>query len=357
MNYRFILFFITLLIAGCAKDNRVQPKVSSITESVYASGFVKAIGQYNVYSNVSGILRNKLVAVGDTLTIGDSLFAIDNISADLNVENAELSMIRSQENMIKLKEFKRQVELALVKLKHDSLMLNRQHNLFKQKAGSKLDVEKMELTLKDSKVKYLNSINELEQAKTDLKVNYYTSQNNLRINEKNANNYIVKTNTSGLMYDIYVEEGESVNPQTIIGVIGERDSFLIEIEIDENDIAKVKLGQQIFVTMDSYKDSVFKAVVTKIYPIMEKKSGSFTVQGRFVKAPPKLYPRLTLEANILVNHKDKSLVIPREYLVDDTYVMKGKNKEDKVKVGIGLKNYDYVEILNGISQEDYIYKP
>jgi hypothetical protein len=130
---------------------------------------------------------------------------------------------------------------------------------------------------------------------------------------------------------------------------------MLELQIDEYDIAKVRLGQHIFVTFDSYKGEVFTAEVKTIYPIMNDRSKSFTVEAEFLKAPPVLYPNLTAEANIVIQTKEKALTIPRAYLVDETYVLKENNEKKKVKTG--LKDYEKVEILGGLSASEEIVKP
>lgn len=88
---------------------------------------------------------------------------------------------------------------------------------------------------------------------------------------------------------------------------------------------------------------------------MNQRSKSFTVEATFVKQPPALYPNLTAEANIVIQTKKDALTIPRTYLVQDSRVMVGKDKIKKVI--IGLKDYQKVEILSGLSADDVIYKP
>jgi multidrug efflux pump subunit AcrA (membrane-fusion protein) len=107
--------------------------------------------------------------------------------------------------------------------------------------------------------------------------------------------------------------------------------------------------------MDSYKGRVFEAIVSKIDPIMNEQSKSFTIEAAFINPPPTLYPNLTVEANIVIAVKENALLIPRNYLVDDQYVLL-PNKE-KRKVETGMKDYQQVEILKGLSSADEIIKP
>ena len=102
-----------------------------------------------------------------------------------------------------------------------------------------------------------------------------------------------------------------VNPQTPLATIGDAFIFLLEMQIDEYDVAKVKLGQKVLLTMDSYKNEVFEARVSKINPMMNERSKSFTIEAEFIKQPSVLYPNLTAEANIIIQVKQNALTIPR----------------------------------------------
>jgi hypothetical protein len=88
---------------------------------------------------------------------------------------------------------------------------------------------------------------------------------------------------------------------------------------------------------------------------MNERSKSFTIEATFVKQPEALYPNLTCEANILIQEKEKALTIPRNYLLNgDSVILSNKEKK---KVTTGLKDYQKVEIISGLSVNDIIYKP
>jgi multidrug efflux pump subunit AcrA (membrane-fusion protein) len=100
---------------------------------------------------------------------------------------------------------------------------------------------------------------------------------------------------------------------------------------------------------------VFEATVRKINPIMNERSKTFTIEADFIKPPPALYPNLTCEANIIIQQKESALTIPRNYLLAGNKVML-ENKELR-KVVVGLKDYEKVEILGGLTEQDIILKP
>ena len=77
-NWNTLLAISIFLLACNNKQPRTKVSVSTITESVYASGIVKAQKQYNVFTTVNGILKEIYVTEGDPEKKGDPLFLIEN---------------------------------------------------------------------------------------------------------------------------------------------------------------------------------------------------------------------------------------------------------------------------------------
>lgn len=167
--------------------------------------------------------------------------------------------------------------------------------------------------------------------------------------------FTISSEVNGRVYSILKKNGELVTPQTPVAIIGDANQFIINLQVDEYDIVKLQNGMPVYISLDSYKGEVFEAKLTKINPIMNERTKTFLVEARFVKQPPKLYPNLTVEANIVLQVKEKALTIPRQYLVNDSFVL--NNKGEKIAVKTGLKDYKKVEILSGISTNDQLSLP
>jgi len=95
--------------------------------------------------------------------------------------------------------------------------------------------------------------------------------------------------------------------------------------------------------------------VTRIIPLMDSRSRTFTVEARFTKMPPKLFPNITAEANIVLEKRDNAITIPASYLVDGSHVLTGE--DERIPVRIGLRDLERVEILDGIDSTTVLYKP
>jgi len=166
--------------------------------------------------------------------------------------------------------------------------------------------------------------------------------------------FVIRSELDGVVYKLNKLEGELVNNQAPIAIIGSND-FIIELSIDENDIVKIKIGQKVIIRMDSYKLRVFEANLISIDPMMNERTLSFTAEAQFSEAPPQLFPNLTAEANIIIQEKKNVLTIPRKYLINDSTVMLQGGK--LVPIKIGLLDYSLVEVVGGINAQTKIELP
>ena len=70
----FYLLVLTLLSCSKKETEEIKPTLGEVTESVYASGVIKADGQYTVYATVNGTLLKVNGIVGQAVSKGQSLF-------------------------------------------------------------------------------------------------------------------------------------------------------------------------------------------------------------------------------------------------------------------------------------------
>lgn len=351
-------FFIAIFILACdRKVQKVRPTVGAVTESIYASGVVRSKNQYQAFATVSGVINKLYVSEGDTVKKGTPILSISSEIQRLNRENAELnaSFTDIQANQGKLSEAKMLIDFSFNKMKNDSLLYFRQKSLWQQEIGSKAELEQKELAYQNSRTSYLSTILRYNDLKRQLTFNSSQAKKNLLISNSLKSEYILRSEIDGMVYSISKNLGEIVGPQTPICVIGDAGSFILEMEVDEFDIIKIRKDLRVHLTLDSYRGKIFEAKVTKINPIMNERSKTFLVEAEFMERPEILYPNISFEANIVISSKDKAMLIPRKYLVNDSMVIKSNG--EKVIVKIGLKDYQKVEILSGVSPEDELLEP
>jgi len=356
LEYTFI-FFVLFFVTCKQKVETIRPAAEKISELVYASGMIKSRDQYEVYASANGVVTSLLVHEGDVVKKGQELMKLDNRIARLNVESAGLLAENASvsQNADKLRELKNAIDLAKEKMDYDSSLLSRQQNLWKSDIGTRNDLERQELAYKNSLKAYNTALLNYTDFKKQLQLQDQQARKNVSISKSVAANYSVKSEMDGKVYDALVEEGEMVTPQLPVAIIGNADDFVLELNVDEYDISRIRIGQEILVNMDSYKPEVFTAKVTRIDPLMNNRTKTFLVKAAFVKRPAVLYANLSCEANIIIRSNEKAITIPRSYLLPGDYVLLQNNKRKKIVTG--LKDYQKVEVVKGLSTTDVIRKP
>ena len=216
MNRSYISFLIitAIIFFSCKKEiSAIKPEIKSITESVYASGIVKSNDQYNIFSSINGVVKQILVKEGDFIRKGDPIMIIQNQTAMLNTENAELSAeyntyIRNEDKLLQIQ---KEIELAKRKLKSDSLLMTRQNNLWAQGIGTKTEQEQRELTYQNAKTTYENLKIKYRDVNKQLKYASTQSKKNLQISKSMLSDFTIKSELTGRVYSLAKEVGEMVS--------------------------------------------------------------------------------------------------------------------------------------------------
>ncbi len=356
---RLCLGFLLPLIVSCRDSpETIIPTISPLTESVYASVIVEPEFLYQANANATGILDAVLVEEGDSVVAGQLLFRIRNENPALNVSNAlatvELARANLRGNQTVLDDLRTQISNARSVVRNDSLNYARQRNLWEQKIGSKSDLEKRALALEGSRNNLRRLQNQVNRTRNDLQTQLEQAENNYKLAQSNAGEFAVLSRLSGTVYDVFIEAGELVTPQTALATIGSKEDYLLNLRLDEVDITRIAADQKILVNLDAYGNEVFNARLTKVYLKKDERTQTFKAEAVFETAPPKLYYGLAGEANILITEKEKAMTIPLVYLLEGNRVIANG---DTVSVTTGIRNLERVEILSGLDAAAVLTKP
>ena len=360
MRIHSAIVLFALIAASCKqKAEYIQPQKRDLVEAVYASGVVKAANQYQVFSSVSGLIKEVYVQEGDTVPADAPLFSIQNDNPELNARNAALTLDLIREEASgkrgRLLDLRLQSETAKERYLQDSINYERQQRLWKDGIGSANDLEQRQLALGNSRRQWKSLDAAYKLAQSQLRLELERAANNLRISKNTAGDLMIKSRGSGKLYKLMKEAGEMVLPQEPVAVLGDADKFIIELQVDEYDVSSVQTGQKVLISMDSYKNQVFEAEIIRLIPYMRELSKTFTVEAVFSKAPPQLYPNLSLEANIIIREVKQTLTIPLEYLIKEQYVL--LSNKDTAKVKTGARSMEHIEIVSGLDEASKIVIP
>ena len=123
-------------------------------------------------------------------------------------------------------------------------------------------------------------------------------------------------------------------------------SYLAKLFIAEDDIVKVKNGQQVAIQLNIYPDEVFEGRITKIWPAFDETEQSYVVEAQFTQMPKEIFSGTQLQANIKLEVHQNVMVIPIKALIKGKYVKLESGEE--IEVQTGYKNDEWIEIKSGL---------
>jgi HlyD family secretion protein len=364
MRASFYVSIVTFFVlTSCGKQEYASPrKVSSIVESVYASGTIIPKNEHAMFSLVNGVVLKKYVKDGDVVKKGQILYEIssDAPSARLNSVRAayEKSASDAGSNSSILSDLRSAYENAQSKFALDSALYFKYKKLIDADAVSQLQLDQAQVqygvsanAVKSAKEKY-------SSAKRDLQVSLSSAQSQLSSAENDLNNFIIRSDIDGIIFKTFKEVGETVRMNENLALLGETTSRIIKMQVDQMDIEKVKIGQTVLFKTDVVGNKISEAKISRIYPLMNENDQTFRVDAELPDSLSLVFVHITVESNIMIQEKKNALVIPRKLLMKGDSVNVNDNGSAKViAVKTGIVTLDEAEILSGLDENTELIVP
>lgn len=352
-----ILFLISIMFFSCNKENEVKPIVKDIKELVFASGELEWDGSYNLTAQTDGVVNNATFEIGNKVSKGTVLAIIDNKTNQINVQTAERQLAISNENLTdnspQIQQLEQNIQFAESKYNQDKTQAERYQRLYESQSIAKVEYENMMLNVKNS----LSNLNALKKQILQIKQQAQQQQinnNGLVENNKVTQNYNqIIANENGTVIKKLKNNGDYVKKGDVIATIANDEKVEIVLNVDENSIGKVKIGQLVFVQLNTNKEIIYNGKISEILSAFDEQTQSFICKVILDKAVDLSLFGTQLEANILVGEKKNALLIPRNYVGFGNKVSV-KGKDENVIIKTGIVSTEYVEVLEGITKDDVL---
>lgn len=125
------------------------------------------------------------------------------------------------------------------------------------------------------------------------------------------------------------------------------------MNVDENSIAKVAVGQNVYIQLNTNKGKIIKGTISEVLPSFDLLTQSYICKIKLNDSLPQSFYGTQLEANINVGAKKSALIIPKSYVGYGNKV-NVKGKSDPVIIKTGIVSNDFVEVLEGLTTEDIL---
>ena len=313
------LLIILVLIAGYVfstsdsdKDIFVDAelvKLRDIIHKVNASGKIQPEEAVQITSTITGWITQITVVEGDTVEPGQHLISIDEKQIRPRYNNA-LSQVKSSE----------------ANLRKVQSQMERTESLFSQNLISKQELEQIEAS-------YQIALSQSEQANANL----LSAEDELSKTRLTAPKY-------GIVTSITKEEGEMAvggmfNPGVLM-TVADLDRMEVEVDVNENDVVKIEIGDTSEIEIDAYPDTVFHGVVSEIAHTakstnmgVQNQVTNFKVKVRMLSVPDKIRPGMSSTVNIITETLEDVLSIPIQSLTSrpENYADQSNKKTNEKK--------------------------
>ncbi len=277
MKFTSIALLLFVIFSGCSKKED--------DGTISSTGTIESVN-VTISSKVAGQIDALNFKEGDKIKEGDLLLTIDHDLLDIQLRQAQagVDLAQAQLNLVKNGATKNDikiqsdlVEQARINLDAAKTDRDRTENLYKENsitkqqydnALSRYDLAAAQYqTAKDNltKIKNITRPEDIESARANL--NKAISAYDLL--KQNISDCSVYAPVNGIISKKFVEKGEIVNPQSSLLKISDLETVNLMIYVSETELGKVKLNETADVTVDAYKDKVYKGKVIFISPEAE----------------------------------------------------------------------------------------
>lgn len=337
-----------VLVAEVVRDD--------ITRTVKASGEIDARISVDLSAHVVAKIERLYVEEGDQVEAGEPFLELEK-----EAFTAALESRRAQ-----LRQAEARVRQAEVELADARARLRRMEHLSTEGIVSAEEIESARLRAESNEL-------QLEQARDEVV--------HARANLAKASDDFGKTTLyapiSGRVVDLNAEQGEVVvsgmmnNPATKIATVADLSELLAEVDVDENEIVSVEVGQPVTVRVDAVGDTTYAGRVVKVGSSGFNRAGQgdvtfFEVDVLLDEPAAILRPGMSVRAEIAVASHESTLVVPIQAVVDRQPGEEGTDGVEAEPVDVvyaiddgiarrrevetGLSTVTHVELLSGVGE-------
>jgi len=170
---------------------------------------------------------------------------------------------------------------------------------------------------------------------------------------RRLDDYVVRAPADGLVLRRDAEVGEVVDTPAALFWIGEPRPLRVAAEVDEEDIAQVREGQEALLRADAFPGRVLTATVAQITPKGDATRKAFRVRLALPDDTPLLIG-MTVEANIVLRRTEDAVLVPPAAVRDGRVFVVRQQVVERRTVELGIEGPRAVEVRHGLARGEAV---
>lgn len=175
---------------------------------------------------------------------------------------------------------------------------------------------------------------------------------------------IVRAESDGLVTQVYYEEGDTLEEESALIAYVKEDDYVISIDILEEDIPYVEMGDEVTIVFTAYPDETYTGRVEEIVSTETSQDAatvSYPVTVRIEGDTEALYGGMTGDVTFITDQVSQAVYVSRKAVIKEggkSYVLvkAGNGEMKRREVETGFTDGVNIQIINGLSEGDIVYK-
>src|SRR5690349_13305926 len=339
-----------------------------------ATGSLAGDEQTDVAPQTSGTVVALGVDIGTYVKRGQMLVRLDESELKLRVDQATAQLeqakaaVRQSEEKIGLRpgqafDPKRVAEVAAAKVALDlaEKNLQRAEKLIESGDVSRSFYDEQRARRDQLKEQYEVALAQARQnyAAVDVsRTNVANAQAQLALARKSLSYAVIPAPIDGFVTERTADVGEYVSPQQKVATIVRTNPLRIRIDVPEQAIPEVKVGQSVSVATSAWPDKSFAGRIARIAPNVSATSRTLTVEAEIENSNNALKPGQFATVRILQERPEPTVLVPARAVVTEAgvsrlFVIKNGHAEQRL-VQTGQTEGDLVAVKNGVAADEQV---
>jgi HlyD family secretion protein len=373
---RGLAIALVLAAAGFALRNAILGKPvetyeavrSDLIQSVVASGRIATPQRVSVGAVITGRVTRIPVKEGQSVKRGDVLIELDNEDEGAAVAQARGAVAQAEAKLRQLRELGLPAaEQGLVQAHANYTQARQQYERsmeLKTKgfvSQAALDDAQRNLNVAESQLRAAQlQVESNRPAGSDFALAQTAlaqARAALGLAQAKLDQTVIRAPVDGILIARSVEPGNVVQSGKELMALAPVGETQVVVQIDEKNLAQLKLGQQALASADAFPKERFTAELFYINPGIDALRGSVEVKLRVAKPPDYLRQDMTVSVDIEVARRNGTVVVPADAVHDaggaQPWVLAVDGwRAQRRPVKLGLKGDGRVEVLEGVSPGD-----
>src|SRR5689334_685829 len=339
-----------------------------------ATGSLAGDQQTDVAPQTSGKVVAVGVDIGSPVRRGQMLVRLDDAELKLRVEQASAQVqqakaaVRQAEEKIGLRSGQafdpnRVAEVAAAKVTLDlaEKNLKRAEKLIESGDVSTQFYDQQRAQRDQLKEQYDVALAQARQNYAAVEVartNVANAEAALSLAKQSLSYAVIPSPMDGFVAERTADLGEYVSPQQKVATIVRTNPLRVRIDVPEQAIPEVRVGQSVSATMSAWPDRNFSGRVARIAPNVSAQSRTLTVEAEIDNSSNILKPGQFATVRILQERPEPAVLVPARAVVTEAgvsrvFVIKDGHAEQRL-VQIGQTEGDLIEIKQGVAADEQV---